>query len=117
MLLSGLLGSARLAKLSSYLGVFNSANSLLSSIFGGGSDLKMARARYQHERVMSRLDAQIRAQQMIRKVRSSAVVSATRAAALLSTAHIDVTVGTPDQIVLKSLTEADKEIDRILRTT
>lgn len=66
---------------------------------------------------IERLDARIRAQEMMRQVRENAAAAASNAAAVLSVASIDVSRGTARKIIDQSLIEAEREVSRIRRTT
>lgn len=100
-----------------FLEAFQYSTNLLGSIFRGSEQARIGRMQYNHIRAMHRLDSQIHGQQMIRKVKVDAVRAASQAAALLSTASIDISTGTPSMIIQKSFEEADKEVERILRTS
>jgi hypothetical protein len=66
---------------------------------------------------LSKLDARIAGQRLANDVRARAVKAASSAAAIFSVAAIDVSVGTPNAIVMKSIGEGTREALRILETT
>jgi hypothetical protein len=66
---------------------------------------------------LSKLDARITGQRLANDVRARAVKAASAAAAIFSVAAIDVTVGTPNALVMKSIGEGTREAARILETT
>lgn len=100
-----------------FMGAFAISNQVLGSVFTGNQQAKMVNAQYRHQMAMNRLDSKINGQQMIHKVKSQAIVAASQAAAVLSVAAIDVGSGTPNQIIQKSFSEANREVEHILRTT
>ena len=66
---------------------------------------------------LSKLDARINGQRLANDVRTRAVKAASAAAAIFSVAAIDVSVGTPQAMVMKSISEGTREARRILETT
>jgi hypothetical protein len=66
---------------------------------------------------LSRMDARINGQLLANDVRSRAVKAASAAAAIFSVAAIDVSMGTPNALVMKSIGEGTREASRILETT
>ena len=89
--------------------VFDAFNYLTSGISG-------ALGAY-YRRKLSKLDARITAQRLVNDVRTRAVKAASTAAAIFSVAAIDVSVGTPHAMVMKSISEGTREAHRILETT
>jgi hypothetical protein len=66
---------------------------------------------------LSRIDARLNSQLLANDVRSRAVKAASAAAAIFSVASIDVSAGTPNALVKKSIGEGAREASRILETT
>jgi hypothetical protein len=85
---------------------FNYLTSGMSSALGG-----------YYRNKLSKLDARITGQRLANDVRARAVKAASAAAAIFSVAAIDVTVGTPNALVMKSIGEGTREAARILETT
>jgi metal-dependent amidase/aminoacylase/carboxypeptidase family protein len=82
---------------------------------GVGSIGSASNVHYQSK--LARMDARIRSQQLVNDVRARAVKAASNAAAIFSVAAIDVTTGTANWVVSKSISEGNREVARILRTT
>jgi hypothetical protein len=70
-----------------------------------------------YRRKLARLDARINGQRLANDVRTRAVKAASAAAAIFSLSAIDVSVGTPQAMVMKSISEGTREVRRILETT
>jgi hypothetical protein len=89
--------------------IFDAFNYLTSGISGtlGGY----------YRRKLSKLDARINGQRLANEVRARAVKAASAAVAIFSLSAIDISVGTPQAIVMRSIGEGTREAHRILETT
>jgi hypothetical protein len=101
---SGILGTPE--NLVTTFDAFNYLTSGISGALGG-----------YYRRKLSKLDARINGQRLANDVRARAVKAASAAAAIFSVAAIDVSVGTPNAMVMKSIGEGTREARRILETT
>ncbi len=99
---------------------FSGMYTLTSSILGVASSRyshSLDKLINEHNQFIRRLDARIRGEQLIRSVRMKSAQVAHEAAALLSVSAIDVGSGSAAGLVEQSLIEADREVERIMRTT